>query len=72
MAALEQTCARPPTPQVAWVHQIHSAGRGERLHHRGYGVSLGGTLVMSKKNTQKHNHLTNTITMVVEPREKEL
>jgi len=26
MAALEQTCARPPTPQAAWVHQIHAAG----------------------------------------------
>ena len=26
MAALEQTCARLPTPQAAWVHQIHAAG----------------------------------------------
>jgi hypothetical protein len=26
MAALEQTCARPPTSQAAWVHQIHAAG----------------------------------------------
>jgi hypothetical protein len=26
MAALERTCARPPTPQAAWVHQIHAAG----------------------------------------------
>ncbi len=26
MEALEQTCARPPTPQAAWVHQIHAAG----------------------------------------------
>jgi hypothetical protein len=26
MAALERTCARPPTPQVAWIHQIHAAG----------------------------------------------
>jgi len=26
MAALEKTCARPPTPQAAWVHQIHIAG----------------------------------------------
>ncbi len=25
-AASEQTCARPPTPQAAWVHQIHVAG----------------------------------------------
>ena len=21
-----RTCARPPTPQAAWVHQIHAAG----------------------------------------------
>ena len=27
MAALERICARPPTPQAAWVHQIHAAGR---------------------------------------------
>jgi hypothetical protein len=26
MAELERTCARPPTPQAAWVHQIHAAG----------------------------------------------
>ena len=26
MAALEQTCARPPTPQAAWIHQIHVVG----------------------------------------------
>ena len=26
MAALEQTCARPPNPQAAWIHQIHAAG----------------------------------------------
>jgi hypothetical protein len=26
MAALGHTCARPPTPQAAWVHQIHTAG----------------------------------------------
>jgi hypothetical protein len=26
MAALEQTCARPPTPQAAWIHQIHTTG----------------------------------------------
>jgi hypothetical protein len=25
-AAYERTCARPPTPQAAWVHQIHAAG----------------------------------------------
>ncbi len=24
-AALEQTCARPPSPQVEWIHQIHTA-----------------------------------------------
>ena len=24
--ASERTCARPPTPQTAWVHQIHAAG----------------------------------------------
>ena len=24
--ASEQTFARPPTPQAAWVHQIHAAG----------------------------------------------
>ena len=26
MAASERTCARPSTPQAAWVHQIHVAG----------------------------------------------
>ena len=26
MAATEKACARPPTPQAAWVHQIHAAG----------------------------------------------
>jgi hypothetical protein len=26
MAALERICARMPTPQAAWVHQIHTAG----------------------------------------------
>jgi hypothetical protein len=26
MAATEKVCARPPTPQAAWVHQIHTAG----------------------------------------------
>jgi len=26
MAATEKVCARPPTPQAAWVHQIHVAG----------------------------------------------
>jgi hypothetical protein len=26
MLALEQTSARPPNPQVAWIHQIHAAG----------------------------------------------
>jgi hypothetical protein len=26
MATLEQTWARPPTPQVVWVYQIHAAG----------------------------------------------
>jgi len=24
--ALERACARLPTPQAAWVHQIHAAG----------------------------------------------
>ena len=24
--ALERTCARPPTPEAIWVHQIHAAG----------------------------------------------
>jgi hypothetical protein len=35
MAALEQTCARPPTPQAVWVHQIHAAGgaSGSNQHH---------------------------------------
>jgi hypothetical protein len=28
MAALEQTCARPPNFQAAWIHQIHAAGGG--------------------------------------------
>ncbi len=26
MAALAQTCARPPISQVAWIHQINAAG----------------------------------------------
>ena len=26
MEASERSCARPPTPQVAWFHQIHAAG----------------------------------------------
>jgi hypothetical protein len=26
MAATEKVCARSPTPQAAWVHQIHAAG----------------------------------------------
>jgi len=26
MAATEMVCARLPTPQAAWVHQIHAAG----------------------------------------------
>ena len=26
MAASEHTCTRLPTPQAAWVHQIHAAG----------------------------------------------
>jgi hypothetical protein len=34
--ALEQTCARPPTPRAAWVHQIHTVG----------GVSGSNTMVM--------------------------
>jgi len=25
MEASKQSCARPPTPQAAWVHQIHAA-----------------------------------------------
>ena len=25
-AASERTCARPPTPQAAWVHKIYAAG----------------------------------------------
>jgi hypothetical protein len=28
MEASERSCARPPTPQAAWVHQIHAAGAG--------------------------------------------
>jgi hypothetical protein len=24
--ASERTCARPPNPQAAWIHQIHAAG----------------------------------------------
>ena len=36
MAALEQTCARPPTPQAARVHQIHPTG----------GASGSNTMVM--------------------------
>ncbi len=24
MAALTKLCARPPAPQAAWIHQIHS------------------------------------------------
>ncbi len=26
MAATEKVCASPPTPQAAWVHQIHATG----------------------------------------------
>jgi hypothetical protein len=26
MAATEKECARPPTSQAVWVHQIHAAG----------------------------------------------
>jgi hypothetical protein len=26
MEALEQTCARPPNSQAAWIHQIHAVG----------------------------------------------
>ncbi len=26
MAAMEKVCARPPTPQAVWVHQIHAVG----------------------------------------------
>jgi hypothetical protein len=26
MAATEKGCAKPPTPQAAWVHHIHAAG----------------------------------------------
>jgi hypothetical protein len=33
---LEQTCARPPNPQVAWIPQIHAAG----------GASGSNTMVM--------------------------
>ena len=36
MATLELTCARPPTPQAAWIHQIHAAGE----------VSCSNTMVM--------------------------
>ena len=36
MAASERTCARLPTPQAAWVHQIHATG----------GVSNFTTMVM--------------------------
>ncbi len=36
MAALEQTCARPPTPQAAWVHEIRADG----------GASGSNTMVM--------------------------
>jgi hypothetical protein len=25
--ALDNICARPPAPWVAWIHQIHAAGR---------------------------------------------
>ena len=34
--ALEQTCARLPTPQAAWVHQNHATG----------GASGSNTMVM--------------------------
>ena len=36
MASLEKSCARPPTPQAAWVHQIHAA----------WGVGDSTTMVM--------------------------
>ena len=35
-AASGRTCARPPTPQAAWIHQIHAAG----------GASGSNTMVM--------------------------
>jgi hypothetical protein len=35
-AALKKVCARPSTPPVVWVHQIHTAG----------GVSGSATMVM--------------------------
>ena len=25
MEAIEKVCARPPTPGVVWIHQIHAA-----------------------------------------------
>ena len=28
MMATEKLCASPPTPQAAWVHQIHHAAGG--------------------------------------------
>jgi hypothetical protein len=36
MEALWRTCARPPNPQAAWVHQIHADG----------GASGSNTMVM--------------------------
>jgi hypothetical protein len=36
MAASGRTCTKPPTPQVAWFHQIHAAG----------GMSGSTTMVM--------------------------
>ncbi len=36
MRALEKVCARPPTPLVVWVHQIHTTG----------GASGSATMVM--------------------------
>ena len=38
MAALKRTCARPPTPQVTWVHQIHAAAGASGSTNHGDGV----------------------------------
>ena len=40
MAAWERTCARPPTPQAAWLHQIHATGGASGPTTHGDGIEL--------------------------------
>jgi hypothetical protein len=49
--ALERTCARPPTPQVAWIHQIHAAG----------GASGSNTMVMLFVDDPAHDRTRDCV-----------